>query len=94
VINVIGDAGLVLGTFFIFRSSHSLDFVATLSCRLLMSSPTASGGITAGCLLLLVGAFRKVCSDSAAHMVAGRDGRTHAGVGADPCREMVTAAST
>ncbi len=29
VINVLGDVGLVLGTFFIFRHTHSLDFVAT-----------------------------------------------------------------
>jgi NADH-quinone oxidoreductase subunit L len=29
VINVLGDAGLVLGTFFIFRHSHTLDFLGT-----------------------------------------------------------------
>ena len=30
VINVVGDVGLVLGTFFIFRHSHTLDFLAHL----------------------------------------------------------------
>src|SRR5512133_3709684 len=29
VINVVGDVGLVLGTFFIFRHSHTLDFLGT-----------------------------------------------------------------
>src|SRR3984957_14283450 len=29
VINVLGDIGLVLGTFFIFRHTHTFDFVAT-----------------------------------------------------------------
>jgi NADH-quinone oxidoreductase subunit L len=58
VINVIGDAGLVLGTFFIFRSSHSLDFVATFRVAPHVFA-YGSGGITAGCLLLLVGAFAK-----------------------------------
>src|SRR3981081_2274548 len=29
VINVVGDVGLVLGTYFIFRHSHTLDFLGT-----------------------------------------------------------------
>src|SRR6476620_5396252 len=29
VINVVGDVGLVLGTFFIFKHSHTLDFLTT-----------------------------------------------------------------
>src|SRR3974390_2856617 len=29
VINVVGDVGLVLGTFFIFKHTHTLDFLAT-----------------------------------------------------------------
>jgi NADH-quinone oxidoreductase subunit L len=58
VINVVGDVGLVLGTFFIFRHTHSLDFVTTFQV-----APHAfghgNGDLTAGCLLLLVGAFAK-----------------------------------
>jgi NADH-quinone oxidoreductase subunit L len=58
VINVLGDIGLVLGTFFIFRHSHTLDFVATFHAAPHDFS-SGSGDITAGCLLLLVGAFAK-----------------------------------
>jgi NADH-quinone oxidoreductase subunit L len=58
VINVLGDVGLVLGTFFIFRGSHSLDFVATFRAAPHVFG-YASGNVTAGCLLLLVGAFAK-----------------------------------
>ncbi|HEX7299490.1 MAG TPA: NADH-quinone oxidoreductase subunit L [Solirubrobacteraceae bacterium] len=58
VINVVGDAGLVLGTFFIFRHSHTLDFLGTFDSA---SKDFAShnGALTAGLLLLLVGAFAK-----------------------------------
>src|SRR3954452_6156743 len=31
VINVVGDVGLVLGTFFIFRGTHTLDFLGTFA---------------------------------------------------------------
>jgi NADH-quinone oxidoreductase subunit L len=31
VINVVGDVGLVLGTFFIFRQSGTLDFLGTFA---------------------------------------------------------------
>ena len=58
VINVVGDVGLVLGTFFIFRGTHSLDFLTTFHAAPHVFAK-GSGGITAGCLLLLVGAFAK-----------------------------------
>jgi NADH-quinone oxidoreductase subunit L len=58
VINVVGDVGLVLGTFFIFRSSHTLDLLATFHAAPHVFAK-GSGNITAGCLLLLVGAFAK-----------------------------------
>jgi NADH-quinone oxidoreductase subunit L len=58
VINVVGDVGLVLGTFFIFRHTHTLDFVATFHVAPKIFA-SGSGDITAGCLLLLVGAFAK-----------------------------------
>jgi NADH-quinone oxidoreductase subunit L len=58
VINVVGDVGLVLGTYFIFRHSHTLDFLATFDSA---SKDFAghNGALTAGLILLLVGAFAK-----------------------------------
>ncbi len=58
VINVLGDVGLVLGTFFIFRHTGTLDFV-----KVFHAVPHVFGhdgtDLVAGCLLLLVGAFAK-----------------------------------
>jgi NADH-quinone oxidoreductase subunit L len=58
VINVVGDVGLVLGTFIIFRHSGTLDFLGTFD-----SAPkdfaTHPGALTAGLICLLVGAFAK-----------------------------------
>src|SRR5947209_7010380 len=58
VMNVIGDVGLVLGTFFIFKHTHTLDFVATFG-RVERVFAHNSGDLVAGCVLLLVGAFAK-----------------------------------
>ena len=57
VINVLGDVGLVLGTFFILRGSAepTLDFLGTFE----QAGAIDSGDVTAGCILLLVGAFAK-----------------------------------
>ncbi len=55
VINVLGDVGLVLGTFFIFRGTGSLDFLASFE----RVGEVSSADLTAGCILLLVGAFAK-----------------------------------
>jgi NADH-quinone oxidoreductase subunit L len=58
VINVAGDVGLVLGTFFIFRGTGTLDFLKTFdSVGQVFSSN--DGSLVAGCILLLVGAFAK-----------------------------------
>ncbi len=58
VINVLGDVGLVLGTFFILRETGSVDFLKTFE-----AVPEAFGrndtDLVVGCLLLLVGAFAK-----------------------------------
>jgi NADH-quinone oxidoreductase subunit L len=58
VINVFGDVGLVLGTFFIFRHTGTVDFLKTFA-----AAPHVFGhnstDLVAGCLLLLVGAFAK-----------------------------------
>jgi NADH-quinone oxidoreductase subunit L len=59
VMNVIGDAGLVLGTYFIvFKGTQSLDFVTTFK-DVRDVFPTNDGDLVAGCILLLVGAFAK-----------------------------------
>jgi len=58
VINVLGDAGLVLGTFFIFKHTHTLDFLGTFTAAPHVFH-TGEADIVAGCLLLLVGAIAK-----------------------------------
>src|SRR3954452_1623665 len=58
VINVFGDVGLVLGTFFILRHTHSLDFLKTFAATdhvFALNDPQ----LVAGCVLLLLGAFAK-----------------------------------
>ncbi|MDO8211951.1 NADH-quinone oxidoreductase subunit L [Conexibacter sp. CPCC 206217] len=59
VINVVGDVGLVLGTFFILRHSGTLDFLGTFRAVDDGAFATHNGALVAGCLLLLVGAFAK-----------------------------------
>ncbi|HET7429481.1 MAG TPA: proton-conducting transporter membrane subunit, partial [Gaiellales bacterium] len=58
VINVAGDVGLVLGTFFILRETGTVDFLQTFK-----AVPEAfgrnDGDLVAGGILLLVGAFAK-----------------------------------
>jgi NADH-quinone oxidoreductase subunit L len=58
VVNVIGDVGLVLGTYFIFKHTHTLDFLATFEKTRDVFEPN-QGDLVAGCVLLLVGAFAK-----------------------------------
>jgi NADH-quinone oxidoreductase subunit L len=58
VINVVGDAGLVLGTYFIFKHTHTLDFLGTFAAAPHVFH-TGEADIVAGCLLLLVGAIAK-----------------------------------
>ncbi|HEY4824059.1 MAG TPA: NADH-quinone oxidoreductase subunit L, partial [Solirubrobacteraceae bacterium] len=60
VINVVGDVGLVLGTYFIFKHTGTLDLLRAFHAT--SGGAFGSGGdgdLTAGCLLLLVGAFAK-----------------------------------
>jgi NADH-quinone oxidoreductase subunit L len=61
VINVVGDVGLVLGTFFIFKHTGSLDFLKTFHATAggAFGSGSNNGDLVAGCVLLLVGAFAK-----------------------------------
>ncbi len=58
VINVIGDVGLVLATFFIFRELGSFDYL-TVFHEVPQHFATNQGVLIAICLLLLVGAFAK-----------------------------------
>ncbi|HEV2944316.1 MAG TPA: proton-conducting transporter membrane subunit, partial [Solirubrobacteraceae bacterium] len=58
VINVVGDAGLVLGTYFIFKHSGTLDFLKTFHAAPHIFTRD-EGDLVAGCVLLLVGAFAK-----------------------------------
>jgi NADH-quinone oxidoreductase subunit L len=58
LINVLGDVGLVLGTFFIFRHTGTVDFLKTFSAAPHDFSHNSTD-LTAGCLLLLLGAFAK-----------------------------------
>jgi NADH-quinone oxidoreductase subunit L len=58
VINVVGDIGLTLGTFFILKHSHTLDFLGTFEQAKTLGADH-HGDLTAGLILLLVGAFAK-----------------------------------
>ena len=58
VINVLGDVGLVLGVYFLFRDTGTLDFLTTFE-RAPQVFARNDGGLVAGCILLLVGAFAK-----------------------------------
>ncbi len=58
VINVLGDVGLVLGTFFIFRHTGTLDLLGTFRDVPHVFTHDSTD-LVAGCLLLLVGAFAK-----------------------------------
>jgi NADH-quinone oxidoreductase subunit L len=61
VINVVGDVGLVLGTYFIFKHTGTLDFLKAFHAAEAgaFGHGTNNGDLVAGCVLLLVGAFAK-----------------------------------
>jgi NADH-quinone oxidoreductase subunit L len=64
VINVVGDVGLVLGTYFIFKHTHTLEFLGSFHAVENPAHPafghmSNNGDLVAGCVLLLVGAFAK-----------------------------------
>src|ERR1700677_5131957 len=61
VINVVGDVGLVLGTYFIFKHTHTLEFLRVFHATEAgaFGHGTNNGDLVAGCVLLLVGAFAK-----------------------------------
>jgi len=61
VINVVGDVGLVLGTYFIFKHTHALDLRGSFHAASAGAfvGGSGNGDLIAGCVLLLVGAFAK-----------------------------------
>jgi NADH-quinone oxidoreductase subunit L len=61
VINVVGDVGLVLGTYFIFKHTGTLDLLGSFHATDAGAFGHAAnnGDLVAGCVLLLVGAFAK-----------------------------------
>ena len=61
VINVVGDVGLVLGTYFIFKHTGTLDLLRTFHAAGAgaFGHGSDNGDLVAGCVLLLVGAFAK-----------------------------------
>ncbi len=58
VINVVGDVGLVLGTFFIFKHTHTVSLLGSFAAAPHVFH-TDSTDLVVGCLLFLVGAFAK-----------------------------------
>ncbi|HEX8073533.1 MAG TPA: NADH-quinone oxidoreductase subunit L [Thermoleophilaceae bacterium] len=58
VINVIGDVGMVVGTFLLFDSVHALDY-GTVFERTPEAFDVNEGTLVAACILFLVGAFAK-----------------------------------
>ncbi len=58
VINVVGDVGLVLAAFFVFRELGTLDFLESFEAAR-ETFTTNEGTVIAICCLLLVGAFAK-----------------------------------
>ena len=58
VINVVGDVGLVLGTFILLQDTASVDFL-TVFQRAPQVYSHNDGALIAACVLLLVGAFAK-----------------------------------
>src|SRR5215213_4816590 len=58
VINVVGDVGLVLGTYFVFKHVGTLDFTTAFE-RVPEEFSRNDTDLVVGCLLLLVGAFAK-----------------------------------
>ena len=88
VINVVGDVGLVLGTYFIFKHTGTLELLGTFSATAHGAFGRArrrrpDGGLPAAARRRV----REVRADPAAHLAARRDGRPDAGQRADPRRD-------
>jgi len=58
VVNVVGDVGLVLGTYFVFRGVGTVDFLTAFE-RVPEAFSVNDTDLVWGCILILVGAFAK-----------------------------------
>jgi NADH-quinone oxidoreductase subunit L len=58
IVNHVGDVGLVLGTYFVFRGTGTLDFLDTFE-KVEGAFRVNEGNLVAGCILILLGAFAK-----------------------------------
>jgi NADH-quinone oxidoreductase subunit L len=58
IVNHVGDVGLVLGTYFVFRGTGTLDFLDTFD-KVEGAFRVNEGNLVAGCILILLGAFAK-----------------------------------
>ncbi len=87
IVNRVGDAGFLLGMFTIAWYFGSVQY--TTINHLARSGQFLIGDkvITAACLLLVRGSLRQVGTISPVCLAAGRDGRSHAGLGPDPRRD-------
>ncbi len=86
VINVVGDVGLVLGTYFIFKHTGTLDFLAGLPgrpARVPLRRRRHRRRLPAAARRRV----RQVRADPAAHVAARRDGGPDPGQRADPRRD-------
>ena len=84
ITNRVGDAGFLLGLFLLYHALGTLDTDQINAAYLGTSTvvPTVSASLVG--VLLFIGATRQVGADPAARLAAGRDGRSDAGLGADP----------
>jgi hypothetical protein len=83
IVNRVGDFAFILGTLLLFTQFHTLDFQEIASaCR---SSPVEPGWgvLSVAALAAVHRRHRQVRADSAVRLVAGRHGRSDAGLGAD-----------
>ena len=83
VINVLGDAGLVLGTYFIFKHTHTLDFLASFKAAP-ARVPDERSGHRRRLPAAARGSDREVRADTASHVAPRRDGGTDSRQRADP----------
>ena len=86
VINVVGDVGLVLGTYFIFRGTGTLDFLQTFA-EIDAGVHGQPAGARRGLHPAAGRRVRQVRPGPAAHLAPGRDGGPDAGLRADPRRD-------
>ena len=82
--NAVGDVGLAIGIFLIFRELGTVDYIEVFGARAQLGVDTST--INWICVLLLVGGRREVGAAAAAHLAARRHGGPDAGLRADPRR--------